>query len=74
MIGRGYEGGIDLASLLAFNICTCSPTAAAAASTSFVISSDTGLFGFARKPILAMLDTRSCNSVEPLRLEFASER
>jgi hypothetical protein len=49
-------------SLLAFNICTCSPRAGAAACTSLAVSSDAGLFGFSRKPIVAMPGTKSCNS------------
>src|SRR5262249_38089560 len=53
-------------SLLAFNIWTFTPTTGAAASTSFVVSSDTGLFGFSRKPIVAVPGTNSCNSASTL--------
>src|SRR6516165_12677830 len=38
----------------------------AAASTSLVNSSDSGLFGFSRKPSVAVLGTNSCNSASPL--------
>jgi hypothetical protein len=38
----------------------------AVASTSLVNSSDIGLFGFSRKPIVATLGTNSCNSASPL--------
>ena len=46
----------------------------AAASTSFVISSNTArLFRFPRKPIVAMPGTSSCNSSSPLAPEFTHE-
>src|SRR5262249_21903323 len=38
----------------------------AAASTSLVVSSNVGLFGFSRKPIVAVPGTNSCNSASPL--------
>src|SRR5262249_36512766 len=38
----------------------------AAASTSLVVSSNTGLFGFSRKPIVGVLGTNSCKSASPL--------
>src|SRR5262245_47156589 len=38
----------------------------AAASTSFVVSSNCGLFGFSRKPIVAALGRSSCNRASPL--------
>src|SRR5215831_8723927 len=52
-------------SVLAFNICTFSPTTGAAASTSLVVMSNIGLFGFSRKPIVSVLGTRSRNSASP---------
>ena len=53
-------------SVPAFNIWTFTPMARAAASTSPILSSNTGLFGFSRKPIVAMLGTNSCNSASAL--------
>src|SRR5262249_114569 len=60
-------------SVLAFNLWTFRPMAGAAASTSPVVTSNTGLFGFSRKPTVAMLGTSSCNSASPLRSEFTDE-
>ena len=38
----------------------------AVASTSLIVSSDIGLFGFVTKPNVAALGTNSCNSASPL--------